>query len=420
MITPLAPTSDLKTTALAVLAGGVSILPIDHRTKRPLTRFLPRDAEGKPTWSPFQTKAAEVAEVHGWFEGGAKSYAVIGGAISGGLLILDFDVERFYDAWKAAVGELADGLPVQRTGGGGYQVFCRCSTPGENAKLAWVPCESEESGREIAIETRAEGGYAVVPPSLHPSGKVYQMLSGGLAAIPTIPQARADALLAAARKLDECPYTRQEKERIERQAAQSHERRVAASRNGSTGVIQQFNSAHAIDAILEAHGYTRIGDRFVRPGGKSASVTVKDGRSCHFSSNDPLNDGVVKSGVGIHDAFDVFTHFDHGGDVKTAVKAAAQLLGIERAPPSGGTTDGEQWTPRPEAIVEFPEPMRLAEHYLARRRTRDKQLTLRRYREEWWVFDHSGYRSTPDEVALVDIYQHVDHLWTPVRDPETG
>ena len=251
------------------------------------------------------------------------SYAVIGGAISGGLLIIDFDVARFYDAWKIAVGTLADGLPVQRTGGGGYQIFCRCDSPGENAKLAWMPNEAEETGRKIAIETRAEGGYACVPPSLHPDGTYYKMISGDLTAIPTIPQAQADALLAAARKLDECPYTRR-KDRIELPAAQARRRRVAASRNGCASVIQQFEhrSDHQMSA-LESHGYTKIGDRYVRPGGQSGFVTIKDGRSCHFSSNDPLNDGKVKSGVGIHDAFDVFAYFEHGGDVKAAVKAGA-------------------------------------------------------------------------------------------------
>ncbi len=98
----------------------------------------------------------------------------------------------------------------------------------------------------------------------------------------------------------------------------------------------------------------------------------------------------------------------------------ADGLGTEHTSPNGGTVNGAEWTPPPEDIVEFPEPMRLAEHYLARRRTRDQQLTLRRYREEWWEFDRSGYRAIPDEVALVDIYQHVDHLWTPVRNPDTG
>jgi putative DNA primase/helicase len=60
---------------------------------------------------------------------------------------------------------------------------------------------------------------------------------------------------------------------------------------------------------------------------------VKDGRSCHWSSNDPLNDGKV-SGCGCHDAFDVFAHLQHGGDVSRAVKAAAGQLGMANNPPA--------------------------------------------------------------------------------------
>src|SRR5437868_607197 len=107
MTMPVDPAVDVKLTALAVRGGGVSILPIDHRTKRPLVRLLPRDANDKPTWRPFQANIADAATIGGWFDNGAKSYAVIGGAISGGLLIIDFDVARFYEVWKTAVGELA-------------------------------------------------------------------------------------------------------------------------------------------------------------------------------------------------------------------------------------------------------------------------------------------------------------------------
>src|SRR6266513_2305052 len=98
-----------------------------------------------------------------WFIRGAKALAIVCGTGSGGMLVFDFDVDGFYEAWCAAVGNLANGLPVQRTGGGGYQVFCRCGNHGENTKLAWVEDETENSGRKCAIETRAEGGYAVVP-----------------------------------------------------------------------------------------------------------------------------------------------------------------------------------------------------------------------------------------------------------------
>jgi hypothetical protein len=106
--------------------------------------LLPRDKDGKPVWKPYQETPADEATVRSWFKAGCKAVAVVGGKISGGLVIIDFDVPRFYDAWAAEVGMLASGLPVQRTGrdGGGYQVALRGPDPGKRDKLAWVPDES--------------------------------------------------------------------------------------------------------------------------------------------------------------------------------------------------------------------------------------------------------------------------------------
>ena len=120
----------LQESALAVRAGGVSIIPINHRTKRPAVNFLPVSEDGKPEWAPFQSHIASEEEVRKWFSGGVQAYAGVCGAISGGLLIFDFDVPRFYELWIERVGELAADLPTQQTGGGGYQVALRCDDPG--------------------------------------------------------------------------------------------------------------------------------------------------------------------------------------------------------------------------------------------------------------------------------------------------
>jgi len=205
----------VRDAALAALAGGVSVIPTSKRSKQPVCNLLPLLSDGKtgklkPSWNPFREEAADEPTVRGWFEKGVASYAAVAGKVSGGLLVIDFDEPSFYAAWRAAAGELAAGLVVQRTGGGGYQLLLRCPNPGENQKLAWVPDEAEDTGRRIAIETRGEGGYAVLAPSLHPSGKRYELLEGDFADVPAVSQARADALLAAARKLDEAPFTKQE------------------------------------------------------------------------------------------------------------------------------------------------------------------------------------------------------------------
>ena len=56
-------------------------------------------------------------------------------------------------------------------------------------------------------------------------------------------------------------------------------------------------------------------------------MVILDGqRSYHHSSSDELHSEKT------HDAFSIFCFFEHSGDVKTAVKAAAEELGLRPAP----------------------------------------------------------------------------------------
>lgn len=294
-------------------AAGLSIIPIDHRTKKPLG-----------SWKEYQSRQADDRELESWFRSvRVKALAAVCGEVSGRLCVLDFDVSGFHELWREEAGELADGLPVQQTGGGGYQVFFRCPDPGKNVQLAWAPNEAEPSGREVAIETRAEGGYVLVPPSKHPSGATYRWISGGPESIPMISQARADALFAAARKLDAAPYTRQELEAQEKRAREAKPR-PRPGLNGQGSVIDAFNKRHSIEEMLERYGYTRKGSRYIRPGGKNPLAVIIGGKSFHHSSDDPLKNGHLV------DPFDVYCCFEHSGSLTDAVKAAAGDLGVKQ------------------------------------------------------------------------------------------
>lgn len=205
----------IKRVALELLSLGISFVPIG-RNKRPYWRLLPTELDPfsfnecrpKPTWAPYQLRLPTRDEVEQWF-GPAKSLAVVGGAVSKGLLIMDFDAPGFYEDWCDQIGELAGQFPTQQTGGGGQQIFAHVEFgAGLNLKLAYTPDESHESGRSIAIETRGEGGYAIVPPSIHPNGSDYFWLFGGFDSIPVINRKCADFLLESARKLCQAPYTR--------------------------------------------------------------------------------------------------------------------------------------------------------------------------------------------------------------------
>jgi Protein of unknown function (DUF3987)/Bifunctional DNA primase/polymerase, N-terminal len=342
-------------------AGGISLIPVG-RDKKPFSAILPIDPETQDrVWKPFQTEAADAATVARWCgTPGVTGIAAVCGKISGGLLILDFDEVRLYEAWRAAVGSLADGLPVQRTGEG-FQVAVRCDDPGPNQPLAWVPDDTKESGRRIGIETRGEGGYALFPGSLHPNGRTYEAIAGDFADIPYLPTAQVRLLLAAARQLDEAPQSKQELERARRAAVKP--RPAVAGRDGS--VIDEWNKRVPIRAMLARAGYNPWRDRFTRPGDDASpgGVVVFDetGRSFHHSTNDPLHDGHA------HDSFSVFCELEHHGDVTEAVKSAAAELGMANGAPGasgvgsasgggGGASGGSVGAPGGGAPDSWPNP----------------------------------------------------------------
>jgi hypothetical protein len=317
----------------AYLAGGISLVPCGAE-KRPIV----------DSWKVYQSRRPTLAELEGWIGRGVESFAAVGGAVSGGLEIIDFDdnpdaqptgysAADIWDLWRAQVGHLIAALPIQRTGGGGYQIAYRCPQPGGNEKLAWVPDEREHQGRKVAIETRGEGGYALVAPSLHPSGNYYTMLAGDFASVPTIDQGTRDQLIHAARVLDLMPYTAQ-------QLAPAKAERRAARRpmNGDVSVIDAYNDAHRISDVLARNGYTaaRPG-RYSRPGKPDSygvAILERDNVSFHWSSNDPLHKTTPGGQPVPIDPFDAYALFEHGDDYGAAVKAAARSLGIARAPAS--------------------------------------------------------------------------------------
>lgn len=312
---------DLLEAGLAYLEGGISLIPVNAR-KTPADPPLPYQK-----WKRYQKEKVTTALLRKWAKTpGVQGWAMLCGKISGGLIILDFDEPGFYQRWKDKVGELALVLPTQQTGSGeGYQVAFRSNLPIRNDKLAYVPADNAE-GRITAIETRGEGGYAVVPPSYCPEAtkrghkhqQPYKVIQGYFAKIPTLTNEQAQFLLGAARSLDEMPLSKK----------QMQSAPLPPYRNGGgvdSGVIGAFNERYELPTILERNLYEKRGNRYLAPDSTSGLAGVyifENGRCFSHHANDPLNDGHS------HDAFDVFRLLEYGGDIRAAVKAAAEVLGI--------------------------------------------------------------------------------------------
>lgn len=91
-----------------------------------------------------------------------KGIAIVGGAVSGNLEIIDIDVKnwqgidaRLFSDINTLYPDLFSRLRIHKTPSGGYHIFYRTPSPTcGNLKLCYA-----ENAKEAAIETRGEGGY---------------------------------------------------------------------------------------------------------------------------------------------------------------------------------------------------------------------------------------------------------------------
>jgi hypothetical protein len=199
-------TNAIGSEAQRLLAAGLSIIPISaDGTKAPAGRLLPRDPHtGEATWKTYQARLATPDELHRWVSSGRVGLAILGGAISGNLEILDFDAADLFAPWCELVDSLGPGLverlPVVNTPSDGRHVYYRCETIEGNQKLAQHL--GADRRPKTAIETRGEGGYVLAPGcplAGHPRHKPYILLDGDLADIPVMTPPERRMLLNAAR-----------------------------------------------------------------------------------------------------------------------------------------------------------------------------------------------------------------------------
>lgn len=319
------------------MKAGLSLIPIKRGTKRPMIK-----------WDEFQRRPATPAEVDGWLSQGIGAIGVVCGAVSGGVEVLDFDTvesqdiglirgEDVFNEWLEACGDIVGryDLPVQRTGSGsGIQLAWRCDVVEGNQKLAWVPNAGVPGGKECVIETRGEGGQALLPPSMHPSGGTYTLLRGKFSNIQRIRPDEREFMLNVARELTQVdPPDEPESDPTVYDAYTVRDApvQVPAGSVDSEGVVRLYNERHGIVEALLHYGYTDAGHgRYSRPGQpESAGVSIVDGNRAYAHSSNDVMVFDRSGGNQPFSPFDLFAQYDHGGDRKAAVRAAAVELGVE-------------------------------------------------------------------------------------------
>ena len=132
-------------------------------------------------WKKYQNELVSDQQFDSWFgpKGQFRETTNIGlvtGACSGGVFVLDIDTYKDPEAWKIYQdflnrynGSEPFKTPTQTTGGGGKQILLRAPSG------VIMPTSTNKS---VCIDIRGQGGFAILAPSIHQSGKEYKWDEG--------------------------------------------------------------------------------------------------------------------------------------------------------------------------------------------------------------------------------------------------
>lgn len=299
--------------AIRYMRAGLSILPIKGDGSK---------APALPSWKQFQSHSPSEPELRKWFASGTThGIGIIGGKVSGGLEILDFDDPSLFEPWKEKVllsskDELFKRFLIVRTPSEGFHIYYRCPAGvAGNLKLAM-----DESGRETLIETRGEGGYALAegsPLECHPDRKPYKAIQGSYENIPEIAAEQRELLLATARSFD---LHLREQDVISGEAEDT----TSKSSNWSFRPGDDFNARATWVEILEPHGWVsdHQNGHWRRPGksvGISANTNYKGlDLFRNFSSN------ALPFELRAYTKFAAYALLNHKGNFAAAAKELAK------------------------------------------------------------------------------------------------
>lgn len=154
---------------------GLSVIPVLARDKKPAI-----------AWKEFQGRQATDQELEAWFNTERQAAGCNLGLVTGygNLVVLDFDDRGAYAKWQdwaILAGGMAEDIALGETlvvdTARGVHVYLRLLQPTRTRPI-----------REHGIDIKGIGGYVLAPPSIHPSGVLYQSPT------PTAPILRVDTL----------------------------------------------------------------------------------------------------------------------------------------------------------------------------------------------------------------------------------
>ena len=293
----------MKKTALEYLQNHLCALPADKEMKRP---DLGR-------WKEFQSRLPTSDDWKLWC---ANAICIITGAVSGNLLLIDFDQQgKVFEDFKKKIPEhLFNRCVIEQSQSGGFHLIVRAeSKVGKNQKLA------HDAAGKVLIETRGEGGLFLCAPT-----EGYTLIQNDFATIPVLSDMEMEFLLETARSFNQYHIGSQNSLPKRETSFLPERSEQAGQRPGD-----DFNERgrELIRALLEKHGWSfvkqdGVNEHWRRPGkaaGQSASLHSEMPVFYVFSSNAvpfEANQG--------YSFFEVYTMLEHGGDHTAAAKQLAE------------------------------------------------------------------------------------------------
>lgn len=238
-----APPTDMLALARDYYEAGLAVVPPKQNgEKRPYPS----------SWQQYQHIRPTPAEIREWYSHGLTGIGAVMGSVSGNLELFEFDSWAAYLAFcelatETGLGELIGRVRnayEEHTPNGGIHWYYRCDTIAGNTKLA---SKLDGTAVKVLIETRGEGGYAVMAPSygtVHPTGNAYEVVCGDVADIVTVTPEERQSLWQLARSFDELP--------------QYNPRDTPQSPSDGDRPGDRYNATATWREVLEPHGWKRV------------------------------------------------------------------------------------------------------------------------------------------------------------------
>jgi hypothetical protein len=174
---------DLKTTfdyACLYASNGFSIIPLWEKSKKPSIG----------SWEPFKELHPSKEELEKWFLDSDNNIGLITGKISS-IFAIDIDGQETYEYFIQEINSLSDTQLAQsikdtmkiKTGSGNTNLIFQFDpnefTIGDELPniILWKD-SSNQNKNHSEIRIKGEGGYIVVPPSIHENDKAYKLVNG--------------------------------------------------------------------------------------------------------------------------------------------------------------------------------------------------------------------------------------------------